>query len=192
MLLAVAAHTAMDGRVPALGALVLLGVPVGLAAAALSARRCATPVLLVALSVLQLGLHEAFTLLGGPVPSAALSRMATGTHAAHGSPLSGLVGTAASAGAGAPMTMGGHGSIGMLLAHALATVATALLLAHGERVVFGWYTRFAPVTPGRLPDLPVPGRTEPTGTRRRARSRYAAGGAGVRGPPPRTAAVVAG
>lgn len=134
--LAAAAHKAAGGSLPTVGTLGVLAVAVAWCSVVLAARPRGRVVIVAALSIAQLALHEAFM-----AASVSLCAHATGATAAA---MSGMGGNAAAPaatcrapGATAAMVgMSGHvASAAMVGAHAAATVATGLLLAHGERLV---------------------------------------------------------
>ncbi|WP_369045940.1 hypothetical protein [Sinomonas sp. P10A9] len=125
LVLAAAAHTAAAGRLPdpfiAAGLFALTLLP----AVWLCARRVRTTTMLALLGSGQLFLHEAFSTLSessGTVPLYA----PTAGHV-H------VLGTATAHGAGGPAQAE---SVAMLIAHVIATVATALLLAKGETALW--------------------------------------------------------
>jgi hypothetical protein len=136
--LALGSHVIAGGRVPgALPTLVACAFP-GIAGAVLTRRRRGPVDILVVLGVVQLAMHEVFAAPGEP------------THAAGAMP---------------PHCQGvGCGGAVMLLAHLVATVATAALLARGEQVVHvlmplvDWMRRGAGWTARVVRPLPVAGR----------------------------------
>jgi hypothetical protein len=126
MVLATAAHLSAGGALPGAGVLGISTFVVGLLALTLTARRCGFWLLGGVLAVEQIVLHEVFattsmstgscTPLGAIDHSTAMAACVTAQHEA----------------------VAGMGS-GMLVAHALATLATAWVLARGER----WLSRLA-------------------------------------------------
>jgi hypothetical protein len=74
---------------------------------------------------------------------------------------------------------------GMLLGHALAAIALALLLSNGERVLWTVLTWFLPSLPSRLTLLPVPAVAGPVALvwSIRPQRGLLSGGVGRRGPP---------
>lgn len=128
--LAALAHVLGGGALPGGGVLaVLLGLVLVTCLVA-SGRRLGAPSIGAILGGGQLALHEAFALLGTTgADAASLGHVVgSGHHAV-------LVTHAGQAGSGH------HLSLSMLLAHALATVVTAAVLARGERALWllaGW------------------------------------------------------
>ena len=121
LLLASGAHVVGGGHLPGPGVLAVCSVLLGLVAAVVTARRCRFGVLGLLLVGQQALLHTLFTVAG----SAAHVQLAATHH--HGVPAPG-VGVVAT---GPAMDMPGP-SWAMWLAHAVATLATAWLLARGE------------------------------------------------------------
>jgi hypothetical protein len=182
--LAVAAHAGTGGGVPSGWVLGLVGAPMTLVALLVTARRCRPGVLLAVLGMAQLALHTAFTTLapGGPSLAGWLPVMPLGEHGAHSSAMQ----MSLDAAAGGPA----HGAGGvMTVAHVLATLATAWLLARGEGALWRVARRLFPRCPttARLASAaaqqgPVQGRA-----RRAVQVWVLAGGRGLRGPPAGTA-----
>jgi hypothetical protein len=132
MLLAGTAHLAGGGHLPSPGVLAALALFVGLAAAALTRRRCRLPLLLGVLGAEQLGLH---LLLGaGAAAGCVGGPMAAGHGASTACPADAVVAADPS---GHPL--GGP----MLTAHLLATLLTAWLLACGEAALWRLVDRVA-------------------------------------------------
>jgi hypothetical protein len=195
LVLAAAAHLAGGGAVPSVPTLALLGVPLAWGAVALTGRPRGRLAILSALGVAQVALHGAFMVLAAPgcalslAGSAAMPAMPT-MPAMTGASMSG--GLLACTGRGmASMAAVGPPSV-MLAGHVLATVATALLLAHGERLLAAlpqlliahltrWATTAAvPALVGPVPLVrPAPARTPDE----------AVGGSVRRRGPPRTPGV---
>ncbi|KHL04408.1 hypothetical protein [Sinomonas humi] len=125
VLLAAGGHLAGGGSLPdplvVVGILALVTLPV----MALAGRKISPPMMFAILGVGQFGLHNAFEVLSASASSASTLSVASGhVH---------LMGAISKPAHAAPMAMDtGH----MLLAHAIATVLTALLLAHGESAVW--------------------------------------------------------
>jgi hypothetical protein len=183
LLLAATAHLAGGGSLPPFPALALIVVPLAWGAVALTSRRRGRASVLAALAVSQLVLHQAFMALAGP----------TCAGAAAAAPMSGMHGMSGPVPVCTANPMGdmsaGHATATgvMLAAHVVATVATALLLANGERLLtelpallLARVTRWlgARVVPA-LPLRPAQPRTCVTGML----AGVAAGSARRRGPP---------
>ncbi|AKT50693.1 hypothetical protein ADJ73_04105 [Arsenicicoccus sp. oral taxon 190] len=139
--LAALAHLVGGGTLPGPGVLAVLVAVVGTAALVASSRRLGTWSIGAILGGGQLALHEAFALLGttGADPASLGHVVGSGHHA--------VLVTHAPAGdaAAAVEHLAAHGghhlSLPMLLAHAIATVVTTLVLARGERALWllaGW------------------------------------------------------
>ncbi|WP_019135514.1 hypothetical protein [Cellulomonas massiliensis] len=148
--LAAGAHVLGGGHLPAPAVLATAGGVVLAVAAVATARPLGRGAALVLLGAGQLLLHQVFEAVHGcVVPSA----VAATSHAAHlGTVTSGSV----------TCEPAGHASsASMLVAHAAATVVTALVLASTERavaVVLGWVVPALPVRPSAPPahrPLPV-------------------------------------
>ncbi len=169
MLLATGAHVAAGGRLPSLAVLLVTGFLVGLVATTLTARRCRLGRLVVALAIEQALLHLVFDATS--MPAGCPGGMAGGHAAAMTGCLTG--GQVASAGP----------DVGMLLAHGIATLATAWLLARGERLVWDLCeraVRAAGAAPTARVRRPRPGRAVPGPV---LRSTHLAEAAEPRGPP---------
>lgn len=151
--LAAGAHAAAGGGLPSWPALALLSVPVAWLCVLLTRRTLGLPTLLAALGATQAGLHTAFMALapGGCTPALPGGPMA-GMHG-------GGTGVVAPTGCLAPSAMARDGMAiaapaWMTLAHVVATAATALLLARGERLLvslaallLGLFARWATALP---------------------------------------------
>lgn len=149
--LATTAHLLGGGHLPGPLPLIALALLVGTIAVAVTARRCQLPLLAAMLGAEQYGLHAAFGALAETGPSSCLDSGATGHVAA------GHVGLTCAGGVGPDGT---PASIPMLLAHAVAVLVTAWLLARGEAWawrVAGEMARVLAIRgqPG-LPDAPHP------------------------------------
>jgi hypothetical protein len=173
---------------PGPAALALLVVPLVWAAVVVTARPLGAWTLAGALGGAQLVLHEALMALSGP--TCALPTSVTGMHMPH---MGAVPVSSAVAGCAAHTTMAGAApgaGPAMVLAHGVATVLTALLLAHGERALAGTLallrsaklrlTVVAAPTPYALIQV---ARTLHTYDPARPASAVLAGGAGRRGPP---------
>ncbi|MCO4254865.1 hypothetical protein [Pseudarthrobacter cellobiosi] len=145
--LAAGAHAAGGGDLPAPGILLAVLALTVLAATTATRLRLNFPAMLGVLGAGQFILHEAFTAFSSA--GAAMSTAASGLHNTH------------FAGAAAPVIAAtGHvqdsGSAGilMLLTHALATGACALLLAKGEAALWAVAAWLRPLV--RLPEAVTP------------------------------------
>lgn len=138
--IAAAAHTAGGGHLPPAPILCLLAALVLLPVTVLARRRLSLPSVAGALSAGQLALHTAFTSLPGPVDHCAPTAIA-----AHGHHQAQTIPDCATA---APGILALHlptlpGPV-MVTAHILAVAATALLLAHGEKMLWRMLEWLAP------------------------------------------------
>jgi hypothetical protein len=152
LLLASGAHLAGGGRMPPMLVLALSGAVVALVAAALTARRCRWRLLAGVLGVEQLALHLVFGATAPVGPGCGPAVTEAGHHAAVAIP--GCVPLPGGFGSG---MLSDH-SAGMWLAHAVAVLATAWLLARGESWL--WATadlvvRVATAAPVRRPGTPA-------------------------------------
>ena len=145
--LAASAHVAGGGHLPSRGILLAVLALTVLAATTATRLRLNFPAMLGVLGAGQFILHEAFTAFSSSGTS--VSTAASGLHNAH------------LAGAAAPViaTSGhvhdsGSAVILMLLAHALATAACALLLAKGEAALWALAAWLRPLV--RLPEAVTP------------------------------------
>lgn len=118
-----AAHVAAGGAAPSLGVVALCLLVVTTVCMPLTGRRIGRRLTLGLLAGTQLALHTTFTALGQAAPNDhyALSWCGHAQLLSHGAAPGDL-----------PMHMGPV----MLLAHALATIALALVLAHGESLLW--------------------------------------------------------
>lgn len=147
VVLAAAAHLVAGGRAPTAGLVVVLSVPVAAVAVVLTARRRSTVVIASTLGVVQFALHHALMVFTAPASgaTACLAGVAPApVHAHHGvAPVAQCAGGAAVDGAmtattASDVASGAYTSgaqFAMVVAHLGATVLTALLLAHADRVV---------------------------------------------------------
>jgi hypothetical protein len=130
LLLATSAHTFGGGDLPAPGVLAVTAIVLGLLAVPLTGRRCKTGLLLAVLGVQQTLLHLLFS-SAAAVPTCEPAGLQAAAHQLgaacdmHGGVLMSVQSTT-------PMTAAGTTSWAMIIAHALATVATAWLLGRGE------------------------------------------------------------
>jgi hypothetical protein len=130
LLLATSAHAVGGGDLPALGVLVVTAIVLGLVAVPLTARRCRTGVLLAVLGVQQTLLHLLFSSAAAR-PGCDPSGLEAAAHqlgAACGMQSAGPMGVQSTG----PMADAGTTSWTMIVAHIVATVATAYLLGRGE------------------------------------------------------------
>jgi hypothetical protein len=130
LLLATSAHAVGGGDLPALGVLVVTAIVLGLVAVPLTARRCRTGVLLAVLGVQQTLLHLLFSSAAAR-PGCDPSGLEAAAHqlgAACGMHSAGPMGVQSTG----PMADAGITSWTMIVAHIVATVATAYLLGRGE------------------------------------------------------------
>jgi len=132
LLLAGLAHTLGGGHLPGPGALAGTAMVLGLVATTATARRCRFPVLMAMLGSEQVLLHLWFT---AALQTEAICVMgpagAGGGHSGHVMVADGCLSTSSPAADGT-----GHG-YGMWVAHAIAIILTAWLLARGE----AWWWR---------------------------------------------------
>jgi hypothetical protein len=180
--LALSAHVVAGGQAPSMAVCLVLATVCGGVCVGVTARRLGLVVLTTTLGVLQLGLHYSFMWLtsggcvtGSPTGVAPMRML--------GGPAQMLACTPMAAGAMASMT---HVPTGLMLgAHAVATMATALVLAQGERVLWllvsAVWTVFHAV--GRVLVSPAERRSEPGLIAGVGRGLVALGGIGRRGPP---------
>ena len=137
LLLATSAH-AVGGDLPALGVLVVTAIVLGLVAVPLTARRCRTGVLLAVLGVQQTLLHLLFSSAAAR-PGCDPSGLEAAAHqlgaacGMHGAELMSVQSTGPmGVQSTGPMADAGTTSWTMIVAHIVATVATAYLLGRGE------------------------------------------------------------
>jgi len=153
--LAAAAHTAGGGHLPTAPVLGLLAALILLPVTVLARRRLGLGSIASALGAGQLALHTAFTSLPGPVDHCTAGIAAHGHHQAQTIP------DCAVAGAGflALHVPAFPGPV-MVTAHILAVAATALLLVHGETVLWRMLAWLAPraieLRPSVLPQWTAP------------------------------------
>jgi hypothetical protein len=142
--LAAAAHTAGGGHLPAAPVFALLAVLVLLPVTVLARRRLTFPVLTGVLGAGQVALHGAFTSFSPPI------HCGTVGVAAHTHHQAAVLPECVSAQVADDMVNDlGLISLVMLAAHALAVAVTALLLAHGEVLLWrmlAWLIPGIPVT----------------------------------------------
>lgn len=156
--LAAGAHSAGGGELPALPLLAAVCAATMVPIAALTRFRLSFPLLTGVIGAGQLWLHWAFDSLaaGSPPSLAVTAAMLTGhaDHAGHSLPTraaDALAITAAPAHTGSPDAL-------MTLAHVVATLATALLLARGERALSILASWFEPLLQTTAPAIILPPR----------------------------------
>lgn len=145
--LAAGAHILGGGQLPAAGILLAVLALAGLASTAATRLRLRTPAITGLLGAGQLILHEAFTVLGRPLPGPAENAFTH--HLAPATLAAGLAEHVPPAGADAPF------AALMLAGHTLATLACALLLARGEEALWSLAAWLRPLF--RLPEPATPG-----------------------------------
>ena len=129
--LAAGAHVAAGGGLPSMTILAILAVPVSVAAVALTGRRCGPVLLLGSMATAQVLLNKMLKALTVQVPDDMADQLSDAS-------ILGLVG----------QTMAGaDGSVTMTAAHVVATVITALLLAHAEQALWQLVYRLLPALP---------------------------------------------
>jgi len=180
--LSLSAHVVAGGQAPSMTICLALTMACGAVSMGLTSGRLGLPAITTTLGVFQLGLHyclmwlaSASCVAGSPVGAAPM-RM-------HGGPAQML--TCAPMVAGA-MASTAHVSTGLMLgAHAVATMATAWVLAHGERVLWLLVSAVWTVfhTVGTVLITPAKRRPKPPLTDGVGRALVALGGIGRRGPP---------
>ena len=185
--LALAAHVAAGGAAPGPVVLLLLAGLIGLAAVLLTGARLTQVRVGLSLAAMQVVLHEAFMWLSAPATCVMpVMKTPLAAHMGMGQGAQPVLNCAAD------MTHAGvgHSSVfaatAMLGAHGAGTALMAALLAYGERVLWfaaGW-VRPAPwlrVGPPKLRAVLL----FPLDAQTMLRVRFACGGVGRRGPPPR-------
>jgi hypothetical protein len=155
--LAAAAHTAGGGHLPPAPVLCLLAAVVLLPVTMLARRRLSLASITGALGAGQLALHAAFTSLPGPVEHCTTPAGI----AAHGHHQAQTVTDCTAAGTGIPaLHIAALPGPLMVTAHILAAATTALLLAHGETMLWRMLAWLAPpateLRPGPLPQWTAP------------------------------------
>ena len=147
--LAAGGHLSGGGRLPEPAILVALCALTVLPVSVLTKFRLSMPVLAGLLGAGQLWLHWAFHALSGASPSAG---PALSGHAHH-APVPALDSFGA-----APPTSAAAGDWQMVAAHAVATLATAVVLARGERALWALATWLRPLAQLPAPCTIVPAR----------------------------------
>lgn len=197
--LSVVAHVASGGAAPTVPMLVGPGLLLTLGSIWLTAARRRLPVILAALAGCELALHETFAAAGcalTPLVSGVASggRVLAGAHGASVA-LPGPGAASATLTTGMPALVSAtHGTGTMLLAHALATLGLAWLLARGEHTLWqltGWLCGRRPA-PSTLSGIPATtGDLSASVVPRLPRLRVTAGAVSRRGPPRLASALVA-
>jgi hypothetical protein len=149
--LALAGHVAAGGRAPSAWAVLILTVPMGALALALTSHRRGLPSIGATVIGSQLLLHKALMWSAGAGCSVSGDPHA---HLGHGG-AGAVVSCLPMAGMGTPGTV--HFSTGaMLLAHVLAGLLSTLLLAYGETLLWRCWDRLARVpAPGAVRPAPI-------------------------------------
>lgn len=165
--LALLAHVLADGAIPSPAVVVLAGFLTTAVTTAMTGRRCGRLEVVCLLAVSQLGLHALFQVLG-PAATCTVSSQGQGLAAMTGHGSAGP--TCIRRDQDASAAMGSmHLSGGMLLAHVVGTAVLALVLAHGEDLLWSLAACLThrlpqptPARPGvRLPQPVLRGRTRP-------------------------------
>lgn len=155
--LAAASHIGAGGALPAPGIMIALIALNILVATVVSQFKVNLPAMLALLGLSQFVLHNAFELLAGGNALSVASTTSTGPAAsaamAHHLPADFTL----VAGEGAH-SMSGHGamSLSMLAAHAVATIATALMLYCGENALWAVARWLSPIVSPRAVPMPHP------------------------------------
>jgi hypothetical protein len=187
--LASGAHVAAGGALPSMMVLALLAVPLMMAALVLTSRRCGPVLLLGSLTAAQVLAHEVLMALTSHVPVAMFPAELGAHHGAQALVSGQMSAHSASALEGAAVGVAGGWSVTMQVAHVLATLVTALLLARGEQALWQLAARLLPALPGK-PLMPgdAPLRAAVLVSVPALRPSVVSGGPGLRGPPVRFAA----
>jgi hypothetical protein len=184
--LALVAHLAAGGVAPGSAVLLLLGGLIAVAAVLITGVRLSPIRIGLSLSAEQVVLHEVFMRLGARADCLMTGAGApAGGHLGHGQQMLGCATNMAHAGMGQTSMLATPAMVG---AHAGATAAMVALLAYGEKLL--WLLLAGYVRPPRwlrtgCPEL-LTVRTISAGASRMLRVRFAYGGVGRRGPPPRS------
>jgi len=163
----------------------LLAVLLMMAALVLTSWRCGPVLLLGSLGAAQVLVHESFMACTSHVP-AGVFPAELGAHHGVQAFVSGQVSAhSASAIDGSASAGPGGWSVTMQIAHVLATLVTALVLARGEQALWRLVARLLPAIPG-VPLVRVCGPLRTAmllSVRPVLRPSVISGGAGLRGPP---------
>ena len=189
MALASGAHVAAGGALPSMMVLALLVVPLMMAALVLTSRRCGPVLLLGSLTAAQVLVHESLMALTSHVPVDMFPAELGAHHGAQALVSGQMSAHSASAMGGAAVAVAGGWSVTMQVAHVLATLATAVLLARGEQALWLLAARLVPTLPSE-PVVARCGRLQPPllVSVPALRPLVVSGGPGLRGPPVRFAA----
>jgi hypothetical protein len=181
--LTLTAHLAAGGSAPGPVVLLTLAGLTGLVAVLLTGARLGRVAVGVALTAMQLVLHQAFIWLAtaGDCSMSGMDASAGGHLSPGGQPM--LKCATGMAHAGMSQTSMSAATT-MLAAHVVATAAMAALLAYGEKALWflAGYLRPARWLHVRLPELSAL-RIRPSCVPQRLPARFACGGVGQRGPP---------
>jgi len=188
LVLASGAHAFAGGDLPSMAVLALLAVPLMLGAVVLTSRRCGPVLLVGSLGATQVLLHEALMALTAHSATDmfpadlgvhhAAQVLESGQASAHSAAV--MAGTAAVGTEGSSVTM--------KVAHVLATLVTALLLARGEQALWQLAARLLPALPAEPVLVGCARLRSPALVSLPAlRPSVALGGPGLRGPPVRFA-----
>lgn len=153
--LAAVAHLLGGGALPSRGVLVVLTGVVGLVALVASQHRLGTASIAALLGGGQALLHGTFSTLATSGADPAMLGHVVG----HGHHQQLVVHASAHAAHAAGHAAHHHASVPMLLAHVVATLVTALVLARGERALWllaGWLAPVVPLLMARPADWPRP------------------------------------
>lgn len=186
--LASGAHVSAGGAMPSMMVLALLVVPLMMAALVLTSRRCGPVLLLGSLTAAQVLVHETLMALTSHVPVDMFPAELGAHHGAQALVSGQSSAHSASAMGGAAVSGGGGWSVTMQVAHVLATLVTALLLARGEQALWQLASRLLPTLPGNPLLLGCdPLQTLVLVSVPAFRPSVVSGGPGLRGPPVRFA-----
>jgi hypothetical protein len=135
MVLSAGAHLGGGGRLPPPGILLGLGALTMLSAIIVTKRTLRLPALVGVLGGGQFALHHAFGFFASAATTVVCA--SDSTHLGHSAALTCTVRSAEAS----PHASGGETGVAMFAAHAIATLATAILMARGEEAlhsVAGW------------------------------------------------------
>lgn len=169
--LAAGAHFAAGGELPSITILAVLAFPIAVASVALTGRRCGPVLLLGSMATAQILLNKTLRALTDHFPGDMAGEVSESSAWAMG---------------GQTMAGADGGSPTMKAAHVVATVVTALLLAHAEQALWQLVCRLLPA----LPSEPVVVGRRPLWTPAflslpALAPSVVSGGPGLRGPPAR-------
>lgn len=187
--LASGAHVSAGGALPSMIVLAVLVLPLMLVAMILTSRRCGPVLLVGSLATAQILLHETLMAVTSHVPGQMFAAELGAHHGARALVADQVSAHSASALGGLAVAGTDGWPTAMKAMHVAATVVTALLLARGEKALWGVVARFLPKllpTPRpfyhgrRLPPVHVSAPALPPS--------LVSGGSGLRGPPVGSAA----